>query len=82
MDWKLSAIGVILSIVSRFKYFMLTLYIVTPYRFAKDEYNFGADENTTFYVYVYDFETPLEIVVSFSQHPKLDLLQFFITFST
>ena len=52
------------------------------YRFAKDEYRFGADENTTFYVYVYDFETPLEIIVSFSQHPKLDLLQFFITFST
>ena len=58
------------------------LLITIRNRFAKDEYNFGADENTTFYVYVYDFETPLEIVVSFSQHPKLDLLQFFITFST
>jgi len=35
-----------------------------------------------FYVYVYDFQPPLWIIISFSQHPKLDLLQFFITFST
>jgi len=51
------------------------------HRFAKDEYNLGAEENTTFYVYVYDFETPLEIVVSFSLHTKLDLLQLFIASS-
>lgn len=51
-------------------------------RFSKDQYVFGSEENTTFYVYVYDFEPPLWIVISFSQHPKLDLLQFFITFST
>ena len=51
-------------------------------RFSKDEYSFGDKANTTFYVYVYDFEPPLWIIISFSQHPKLDLLQFFITFST
>eukprot|EP00094_Tigriopus_californicus_P013495 TCALIF_13053-PA protein Name:"Similar to tag-53 Putative protein tag-53 (Caenorhabditis elegans)" AED:0.08 eAED:0.08 QI:208/1/1/1/0.92/1/14/654/1185 len=51
-------------------------------RFAKEDFSFGDASNTTFYVYVYDFEPPLWIVISFSQHPKLDLLQFFITFST
>ena len=50
--------------------------------FSKDQYVFGDSENTTFYVYVYDFEPPLWIVISFSQHPKLNLLQFFITFSS
>jgi len=52
------------------------------YRFPKSEYTFGNEENTTFYVYLYDFTPPLWIIISFSQHPKLDLLQFFITFST
>ena len=51
-------------------------------RFSKDDFVFGLEENTTFFVYVYDFDAPLWIVISFSQHPKLDLLQFFITFST
>lgn len=54
-------------------------------RFAKNEYLFGATENvtlTTFYVYVYDFQSPIVIVISFSQYPKLNLQQFFITFST
>ena len=51
-------------------------------RFSKDEFIFGDEANTTFYIHVYDFEPPLWIIISFSQHPKLDLLQFFITFST
>merc|ERR1712223_1339098 len=51
-------------------------------RFSKDNYIFGEGSNTTFYIHVYDFEPPLWIIISFSQHPKLDLLQFFITFST
>lgn len=54
-------------------------------RFLKAEHNFGMEENvtlTTFYVYVYDFHTPLWIQISFSQYPKLNLQQFFITFST
>merc|ERR1712061_696835 len=51
-------------------------------RFSKDDYIFGEGSNTTFYIHVYDFEPPLWIIISFSQHPKLDLLQFFITFAT
>jgi hypothetical protein len=49
---------------------------------VQSDYTFGSEDNTTFYVYVYDFQSPLWIIISFSQHPKLDLLQFFITFST
>ncbi|XP_043267343.1 attractin-like protein 1 isoform X2 [Venturia canescens] len=55
------------------------------HRFNKAEYNFGSEDNntlTTFYVYVYDFRTPLWIQISFSQYSKLNLQQFFITFST
>ena len=51
-------------------------------RFSASEYTFGsAEDNTTFNVYVYNFTPPIEIVVSFSQHPKLDLVQFFSIFS-
>ncbi|XP_063699166.1 attractin-like protein 1 isoform X2 [Culicoides brevitarsis] len=55
------------------------------YRFSKAEYTFGIEDNmtlTTFYVYVYDFHPPLWIQIAFSQYPKLNLQQFFITFST
>lgn len=54
-------------------------------KFFKSQYKFGVEENvtlTTFYVYVYDFQTPLWIQISFSQYPKLNLQQFFITFSS
>lgn len=51
-------------------------------RFSHSDYSFGSDENTTFFVYVYDFQTPMWIQIAFSQYPKLDLLQFFITFSS
>ncbi|XP_066149879.1 attractin isoform X1 [Euwallacea fornicatus] len=55
------------------------------HRFAKSEYAFGYENNvtlTTFYVYVFDFQPPLLIQISFSQYPKLNLQQFFITFSS
>ncbi|XP_041767179.1 attractin [Anopheles merus] len=55
------------------------------YRFSKAEHQFGVEDNvtlTTFYVYVYDFQPPLWIQIAFSQYPKLNLQQFFITFST
>lgn len=55
------------------------------HRFAKSDYAFGHENNmtlTTFYVYVYDFQPPLLIQISFSQYPKLNLQQFFITFSS
>lgn len=55
-------------------------------RFSKSDYMFGTYNNnmslTTFYVYVYDFKPPLWIQISFSQYPKLNLQQFFITFSS
>ncbi|XP_073969504.1 attractin-like protein dsd isoform X2 [Rhodnius prolixus] len=54
-------------------------------RFNKNEHSFGVVDNvtlTTFYVYVYDFQPPLWIQISFSQYPKLNLQQFFITFSS
>ena len=53
-------------------------------RLSKTDHVFGAEDNityTTFYVYVYDFQPPLWIQISFSQHHKLNLQQFFITFS-
>lgn len=52
------------------------------YRFSKNDHHFGLENNTTFYVYVYDFKPPLWIQIAFSQYPKLNLQQFFITFST
>ncbi|KAJ8939067.1 hypothetical protein NQ318_008670, partial [Aromia moschata] len=55
------------------------------WRFSKSDYNFGVEDNvtlTTFYVYVFDFQPPLWIQISFSQYPKLNLQQFFITFSS
>ncbi|GAB6024044.1 hypothetical protein CHUAL_008765 [Chamberlinius hualienensis] len=51
------------------------------YHFSHTEYELGTNENTTIYVYVYDFQTPMSIQIAFTQYPKLDLLQFFITFS-
>ncbi|XP_054290142.1 attractin-like protein 1 [Macrosteles quadrilineatus] len=54
-------------------------------RFTKTDHHFGVSDNvtlTTFYVYVYDFHPPLWIQISFSQYPKLNLQQFFITFSS
>ncbi|XP_075233105.1 attractin-like protein dsd isoform X2 [Lycorma delicatula] len=55
------------------------------HKFTKSEHSFGVFDNitlTTFYVYVYDFHPPLWIQISFSQYPKLNLQQFFITFSS
>lgn len=50
-------------------------------RFSHEDNSFGSD-NTTFFVNVYDFKTPFVLQISFSQHRTLDLLQFFVTFST
>ncbi|CAG0906574.1 unnamed protein product, partial [Cyprideis torosa] len=51
--------------------------------FSAEDYHLGdPNYNTTFRVYLYDLQPPLIVTVAFSQHPKLDLLQFFITFST
>ena len=40
-------------------------------QFSKTDYNFGSKDNntlTTFSVYVYDFQTPLWVQISFSQY--------------
>ncbi|XP_074598114.1 attractin-like protein dsd isoform X2 [Brevipalpus obovatus] len=50
-------------------------------RFSYQDNSFGSD-NTTFYVNVYDFVTPFVLQIAFSQHRTLDLLQFFVTFSS
>lgn len=49
--------------------------------FYDEKHNFGS-QNTTFFVYVFNFTTPFVLQISFSQHRALDLLQFFITFSS
>ena len=49
-------------------------------KFSHKIYFFGGQENTTFFVYIYDFQTPFWLQISFSQFPKIDLVQFFITF--
>ncbi|XP_064465607.1 attractin-like protein 1 isoform X2 [Ornithodoros turicata] len=49
--------------------------------FYDEKHNFGS-QNTTFFVYVFNFTTPFLLQISFSQHRALDLLQFFITFSS
>jgi len=45
--------------------FILNHYNCTTFksRFQRNEYNFGGEENTTFYVYVYDFRSPIWITV-------------------
>ncbi|XP_053204126.1 attractin-like protein 1 [Panonychus citri] len=50
-------------------------------RFSREDTAFGND-NSTFYVNVFDFQTPILLQISFSQHRTLDLLQFFVTFSS
>ncbi|XP_045189684.2 attractin-like protein 1 [Mercenaria mercenaria] len=57
-------------------------YMCTYFRskFEHKDYNFGPDDNVTFYVYVYGFATPFWLQISFSQFPKIDLVHFFVTF--
>ncbi|RUS90476.1 hypothetical protein EGW08_001744 [Elysia chlorotica] len=49
-------------------------------KFEHKKYAFGGNENTTFMVYVYDFKTPFLLQISFSQFPKIDLVNFFVIF--
>lgn len=51
------------------------------FRFSHHDYLFGA-ENGSFYVSVYSFNYPFILQISFSQHRALDLIQFFVTFSS
>ncbi|CAG5115664.1 unnamed protein product [Candidula unifasciata] len=49
-------------------------------KFDHKTYPLAGKENTTFFVYVYNFKTPFMIQISFSQFPKIDLVHFFVTF--
>ncbi|CAI2358253.1 unnamed protein product [Caenorhabditis sp. 36 PRJEB53466] len=44
-------------------------------------YPFGPDSNTTFFVRVYNFNTPVQIVVSFAQSPPINWVLFFVIFA-
>uniref|UniRef100_A0A8R1DM70 Uncharacterized protein n=1 Tax=Caenorhabditis japonica TaxID=281687 RepID=A0A8R1DM70_CAEJA len=44
-------------------------------------YPFGPDSNTTFFVRVYNFTTPVQIVVSFAQSPPINWVLFFVIFA-
>ncbi|XP_022664548.1 attractin-like isoform X3 [Varroa destructor] len=48
---------------------------------SHEEFKFGT-RNATLYVHVFNLSTPAILQVAFSQHRALDLLQFFITFSS
>ncbi|KAK3590248.1 hypothetical protein CHS0354_041323 [Potamilus streckersoni] len=49
-------------------------------KFEYKDFNFGPEDNLTFFVYVYNFTTPFWLQISFSQFPKIDLVHFFVTF--
>ncbi|BFY98775.1 hypothetical protein BsWGS_01815 [Bradybaena similaris] len=49
-------------------------------KFDHKIYAFAGKENTTFFVYVYNFKTPFMIQISFVQPDKINLLRFFIIF--
>ncbi|XP_059178870.1 attractin-like protein 1 isoform X2 [Physella acuta] len=49
-------------------------------KFEHKNHGFGGKENTTFYVYVYNFKTPFTLQISFVQPEKINLLKFFIIF--
>ncbi|GAB1604315.1 attractin-like protein 1 isoform X2 [Argonauta hians] len=49
-------------------------------KFSHKQYTFGASDNTTFYVYVYNFETPFSLQITFTQQRNIDLVNFFVTF--
>jgi len=51
------------------------------FRFSHHEHLFGA-ENGSFFVSVHSFQYPFILQISFSQHRALDLIQFFVTFSS
>ncbi|CAB3400218.1 unnamed protein product [Caenorhabditis bovis] len=44
-------------------------------------YPFGPDANTTFFVRVYNFNTPVQIIVSFAQSPPINWVLFFVIFA-
>ncbi|XP_069140084.1 attractin-like protein 1 isoform X2 [Argopecten irradians] len=51
-------------------------------KFEHQDYSFGSSENTTFLVYVYNFQTPFWLQISFVRSVSLNLVLFFTLFSS
>ncbi|KAI1731926.1 kelch motif domain-containing protein [Ditylenchus destructor] len=55
--------------------------IKRAYSASDPGYAFGTDANTTFFVKVRDFVTPIKIVISFAQSPPINWVLFFVIFA-
>ena len=51
------------------------------YSAADPGYAFGTEANTTFYVKVTDFVTPIKVQISFAQSPPINWVLFFVIFA-
>ncbi|KAI6188845.1 hypothetical protein M3Y98_00398300 [Aphelenchoides besseyi] len=49
--------------------------------YSATEFDFGINTNTTFYVSIFDFKTPMKIQVSFAQSPPINWVLFFVIFA-
>lgn len=49
--------------------------------YSWSDYEFGLDSNTTFYVKITDFDTPIKIQISFAQSPPINWVLFFVIFA-
>ena len=49
--------------------------------YSASDFDFGLDSNTTFYVKITDFETPIKIQISFAQSPPINWVLFFVIFA-
>jgi hypothetical protein len=49
--------------------------------YSASKYDFGLDSNTTFYVKITQFETPIKIQISFAQSPPINWILFFVIFA-
>lgn len=49
--------------------------------YSASDFDFGTDTNTTFYVTITDFVTPIRIQISFAQSPPINWVLFFVIFA-
>ncbi|KAI6177440.1 hypothetical protein M3Y97_00907400 [Aphelenchoides bicaudatus] len=49
--------------------------------YSASDFEFGTDMNTTFYVKITDFVTPIKIQISFAQTPPINWVLFFVIFA-
>lgn len=55
--------------------------IKRTYSAADPGYAFGTEANTTFHIRVFDFVTPIKIVISLTQTPPINWVLFFVIFA-